>query len=114
MKNYNCFEHQYKSDSEPCAECSQFTPAKVDDNFIEKIYEVFANWYQDDGSYDTFLKSEAMKAIDDYYVSIKPSNKEEDMKEALIQIEQFSDCGSNHVAIVRMKEIASKALSTHI
>jgi hypothetical protein len=34
--------------------------------WIEKVYEAFANWYHDDGSYDTFLQSEAWKIINNY------------------------------------------------
>jgi len=30
---------------------------------IEKLYDAFVNWYKDDGEYDNFLRSEAMKAV---------------------------------------------------
>lgn len=33
---------------------------------MEQLYDVFTNWYHDDGSYDNFLRSEAFKAIKAY------------------------------------------------
>lgn len=33
---------------------------------IQDIYDKFCIWYHDDGSYDNFHKSEAIKSINDY------------------------------------------------
>lgn len=44
----------------------------VDEDKIQALYDTFANWYMDDGSYDTFLQSEAYKAIIEFSKTLLP------------------------------------------
>ena len=47
---------------------------------IENLYDAFCNWYEDDGSQDAFLRSEAMAAIDKY-TALQCEAKDAEIKE---------------------------------
>jgi hypothetical protein len=42
------------------------TMEEINISQIELLYDAFCNWYEDDGSRDTFLRSEAMTAVNKY------------------------------------------------